>query len=336
MAASVEETLVVRMEATLTRFENQMRKAQKVTNDSANAMEKRMASANAKMAASSERAAAGISRVMQVSGAGRFVLQNTANQIGDIAVQMGSGTSASRALGQQLPQLLGGFGALGGSLGLVAPLLGTVAALGIPLGIALATAGQGAQDAGKAIENLEKAVNEYMAAASAAGETTEELQEKFGSQAAEIRETLALLREISLAKALDGLKVAVESIDVSRLAFLVGLFQQGPGEIQAFSDNYNSALQQLREQLNLSGEDAVRLLDAINALNSSAGPEQVVASARALNALMLEVYGSTAVRPSCATWRSGWPRRTLPQAGSSAAWRAYRALQAARWRPPRS
>jgi cell division protein ZapA (FtsZ GTPase activity inhibitor) len=260
-------------------------------------MEKRFGQMGDRMAANANRAATGLSRITQASGRSRFVLQNTANQLGDIAVQISGGTSASRAMSQQLPQLFGGFGALGGALGVVGPLLGTVAAVGLPVAIALANMGEGAQDAGKAISNLEKAVNEYMQAAEAAGSTTEELQEKFGSQAEAIRGTLVLLREISLAKAMDGLKVAVESIDVSRLSFLVGTFQQGSGEVQAFADNYNRALDELRERFNLTGADAVRLLAAINTLNGSAGPEQVVASARDLNAVMLDIYGSTADIP---------------------------------------
>jgi len=53
-------------------------------------------------------------------------IQNTAFQLGDFATQVGAGTSASIALGQQLPQLLGGFGALGA-------VLGAVVAVGVPL-----------------------------------------------------------------------------------------------------------------------------------------------------------------------------------------------------------
>lgn len=53
-------------------------------------------------------------------------IQNAAFQMGDFAVQVGAGTSASIALGQQLPQLLGGFGVLGA-------VLGAVVAIAVPL-----------------------------------------------------------------------------------------------------------------------------------------------------------------------------------------------------------
>jgi lambda family phage tail tape measure protein len=46
-----------------------------------------------------------------------FRIQNTSFQLSDLVVQMEMGVPASRALGQQLPQLLGGFGPLGAVVG---------------------------------------------------------------------------------------------------------------------------------------------------------------------------------------------------------------------------
>lgn len=50
-------------------------------------------------------------------------IQNVSLQVGDFAVQVGSGTDATRALSQQLPQLLGGFGAFGAVAGAAAAIL---------------------------------------------------------------------------------------------------------------------------------------------------------------------------------------------------------------------
>jgi len=63
-----------------------------------------------------------------VSRSRRFQLgvQNASFQMADFATQVGAGTSASIALGQQLPQLLGGFGILGA-------VLGAVVAVAVPL-----------------------------------------------------------------------------------------------------------------------------------------------------------------------------------------------------------
>ncbi|MGA1373160.1 MAG: hypothetical protein ACO3Z6_16350, partial [Pseudomonadales bacterium] len=49
--------------------------------------------------------------------------QNASYQLQDFIVQVQNGTSASRALSMQLPQLLGGFGAVGAAAGVAAGLL---------------------------------------------------------------------------------------------------------------------------------------------------------------------------------------------------------------------
>lgn len=54
-------------------------------------------------------------------------IQNTSFQLSDLIVQMEMGVPASRALGQQLPQLLGGFGPLGAVLGVATGALLTFA-----------------------------------------------------------------------------------------------------------------------------------------------------------------------------------------------------------------
>jgi hypothetical protein len=70
------------------------------------------------------------------SGAGRASIQNFAFQVQDFAVQVAGGTAASRALAQQLPQLLGGFGVLGAVVGAAVAVL-------VPLGASLFTAVEG-------------------------------------------------------------------------------------------------------------------------------------------------------------------------------------------------
>lgn len=62
----------------------------------------------------------GLGRLGNVSGRTRAQIQNTSYQLQDIAVQLSAGTRASVVFGQQIPQLLGGFGALGAVLGVVA------------------------------------------------------------------------------------------------------------------------------------------------------------------------------------------------------------------------
>jgi hypothetical protein len=65
-------------------------------------------------------------------------IQNIAYQMGDFATQVGAGTSASIALGQQLPQVFVGMGATGAVIGLVA-------AVAIPLARAFGQIGTNAE-----------------------------------------------------------------------------------------------------------------------------------------------------------------------------------------------
>lgn len=76
------------------------------------------------------RAGAVTERTFRRGGGMSRGIQNAAFQFGDLATQIGAGTSASIALGQQLPQLLGGFGVLGA-------VMGAVVAIAVPLTRAL-------------------------------------------------------------------------------------------------------------------------------------------------------------------------------------------------------
>jgi len=73
---------------------------------------RRLTDENNKVSASLRGSAEGFRNV-------RGAVQNASYQVTDFFVQISSGTSATRALTQQLPQLLGGFGAVGAAMGLI-------------------------------------------------------------------------------------------------------------------------------------------------------------------------------------------------------------------------
>ncbi|MDT1060326.1 hypothetical protein RM190_00570 [Paracoccus sp. CPCC 101403] len=84
---------------------------------------KRAATAESSLAASAANTNAALAK--QNASTGKFTsgLQNASYQLQDVIVQVTGGTSAVRALGQQLPQLLSGFGAIGAVVGVVAAAL---------------------------------------------------------------------------------------------------------------------------------------------------------------------------------------------------------------------
>ena len=206
MAQTVEDSLVVRMEASLRKFERQMEAGRRAAVRSATDSERVWSKAGTQITANANRATTGIARLGKVSGAQRFVLQNTANQVGDIAVQLESGTNAFRVMGQQVPQILGGFGALGGALGIMAPLLGTVAALGFPMAAMFLRTGEESEKASKKVKTFSDKLSEAQAAIASAENAMmlasegglDDLQEKYGIVTQKVRELAEALSEIEV------------------------------------------------------------------------------------------------------------------------------------------
>ncbi|WP_287994591.1 hypothetical protein [Acidiphilium sp.] len=202
--AIVEDALVVRMEASLRKFERQMAGGRMAAVKAAKDSEAAWTRASTQLTANANRAASGMSRMFDVSRGGRFVIQNTANQLGDMAVQLESGTNGFRVMGQQLPQILGGFGALGGSLGILAPLLGTVAAIGLPLaGMFFAMGGDAEKSSEKVktfadrLSDAEGAIGRAGAAAEMLGEQgLDRLADRFGEVSDQVLDLAMALYEI--------------------------------------------------------------------------------------------------------------------------------------------
>lgn len=121
-------------------------------------------------------------------------ISNVSFQLQDFAVQVGAGTSASTALAQQLPQLLGGFGAVGA-------VLGTVAAIGIPVAAMLFNMGEGAESLEDRLENLADAVRRVDDTMELAAGGTAAMVDRYGDASVAVRGLVAAMAELSLAQA---------------------------------------------------------------------------------------------------------------------------------------
>ena len=161
-----------------------------------------------------------------LSGQATTQIQNAAFQIGDFAVQVASGTSASRALAQQMPQLLGGFGALGA-------VLGAVVAVGAPLAAMFLSTGDAAEDLKKSMDALEKAVQAYDAAAKNSGETAADLASKFGAATAQAQ---GLYDRIARLQYLDA---------VSAVGTAIGDLSKNFGDLQSYLNVIDNEIAQL-------------------------------------------------------------------------------------------
>ncbi len=304
MAQELSDALVVRIEASLRKFERQMEQARKAAVNGAQGAENAWKRGGKQIAANANQAATGLQRLMNISGRGRFVLQNTANQIGDIAVQMQGGTSASRALSQQLPQLLGGFGALGGSLGLLGPLMGTVAALGFPVATALLAASDEGRKLSDVVSDMDKALGDLEATANIGMMTMDELTERYGENAAAVREVYLELVKVNQQRALNSVQEAMIAAGDELGALEQGLrdFAEAqreflraqdtnsdgfaellPSEIAALEQEMKDSMQRLQDEFGLTTAQVYRIIDALDALKNANGPEEAAEAVRQIS-----------------------------------------------------
>ena len=114
-------------------------------------------------------------------------IQNAGFQISDLIVQMEMGVPASRALGQQLPQLLGGFGPLGAVVGVAAGAF-----------LALAPSLLGSADSAKTLQETIDELSDSIGAMrdlSSELANLDQLAERYGAIDAELVQLLGHMRE---------------------------------------------------------------------------------------------------------------------------------------------
>ncbi|WP_162931788.1 hypothetical protein [Sulfitobacter sp. D7] len=230
----------------------------------------RLAGANAR--------AAGATRGM---GGG---IQNAAYQIGDFAVQVGAGTSASIALGQQLPQLLGGMGVLGA-------VLGAVVAVAIPLASSFLKSGDAAGDLEDAVSDLKSAVSDYNSAVERANSPTEELAEKYGRASDKARHLLRVLSQLARLDAMESIRKGgaqvLEAFDElqGRLDRFDQVLQQG------YSESEPAAVRQVRkikEEYGLTLDQARQLVALMSDYQSADSLDAQAAALQAMSTFLTD------------------------------------------------
>lgn len=206
---------------------------------------------------------AGITRSFgEMSRQSRAQIQNVSYQLQDIFVQIGGGTSVTRALSQQLPQLAGGFGALGAALG-------TVAAIAIPLGAALFATEEKAADFEDRLKSLREAVEEYRSAIANANLTQGEMIEKYAGATQEARKFLAVLQEIASERANTTAAGEAKSI-----ATMFGGFGVGSDRAYTGMTEMQATIERTRKELGLTREEATVLSGALRMLFNAETPQQ--------------------------------------------------------------
>ncbi len=207
--ATDEEKLLLRLEVNATKLINETKKA----NDNFRAQMKKL---DADFQTGNQKVVNGMAnkvRAMNDGAAGmnryRSAIQNTSYQIGDFAVQVAGGTSATRAAAQQLPQLLGGLGVFGAVAGAAAAIL-------IPLAGNLFATENAMDSQVESVKALTKAMGELNAANNAANAANEDpmtLVDRFGAGGAEqAKKVLEIERRMAEVRAQAALSDVTRSI----------------------------------------------------------------------------------------------------------------------------
>lgn len=242
------ERLVVSLEANLTKFQRQMdgagQAADRGTKKAAVAADRNLKTIEDRAG----KAAANINRSLDKVGSGRSAgLQNFSFQLQDIIVQVQGGTSAVRALSQQLPQMLGGFGPMGAVAGVAVGLLGgLVTQLGLFGGASTLSADQ--------LDQLNSALDSNKEATQAAAEGYDPLIAKLANFTQLQKAAFIVQQKTTLGAELKELE--------GQIATVSGAVQSNVSEIRdqmrsMFSDNLEDPqllllgkrFQELREQL---------------------------------------------------------------------------------------
>lgn len=216
-------------------------------------------------------------------------LQNIGFQVGDFATQVGAGTSATQALGQQLPQLLGGFGAIGA-------VAGAAAAIMIPLGSAILKTAMDSETLTERMDGLEASTEAMSEAAQRAATPLADLRAEYGDLADEIaraNEAQAFFtaqlakRDLVGAAGKASRELFGGGVDRASIRDLTGISGPSAGE------QYALRMIKLADTLGGSAEQAHALNDALVELGRAKGPEDVVAITDRLLAILRSAPNAT-------------------------------------------
>ncbi|MGA0615626.1 hypothetical protein [Paracoccus sp. KR1-242] len=244
-------TALIKSLSDATRAEAMMTKALAETQKQerlAEAQRQRLAKTTDELARSTQAAANQNSRLNSLGAAfskNGAAIQNFGRQAQDVAVQVGMGTSAFRALGQQLPQLLDSFGPLGA-------VIGTVAAVALPFAANLFEAEEAAADLSESTDALAASVDAVRTAFMQSQQPLAEWGTYSVSAAEGLRSLSSAMLALSQANAAVQMSSTLEAINAQTAAV----------DEQALAW---TRLEQLREDLQNFDPSGGTNLEAVNA-----------------------------------------------------------------------
>ncbi|MDQ7776281.1 MAG: hypothetical protein Q4615_10510 [Paracoccus aminovorans] len=180
-------------------------------------------------------------------------IQNASYQVGDFAVQIASGTDATRALAQQMPQLLGGFGMFGA-------LAGAAVAIGGALLPVFMDLGDSAEDNKKALDELADAQDALNRSFEIATAPLGDLIEKYGVAAVRVREMAIMQMQLNVA--------AAKSTLADTVADLSDATERYTSVSAVFYSQTADALDAIEQDFGLTGDAAWDFIEKMKSLES--------------------------------------------------------------------
>lgn len=206
-----------------------------------------------------------------MSGQMRGQIQNVSYQLQDVFVQIAGGTSATRALSQQLPQLASGFGAVGA-------VIGTVLAVAIPFVASILNMEEEAIDLDKSIKSLVEGLEALREAQQNAAMPIDQLIEKYGALADEMgrvfQNHLAIARQELEAMGASIEKAIGATADLTDMVTRFDSLKQAVDAGVISYDEYIRLLRDLEQQFGFTAAQALQYQNLMDAVASAQGPEQ--------------------------------------------------------------
>lgn len=248
----------------------------------------------------------------KVSGASTAQVANLGAQFNDIGVMLAAGQSPLQLAVQQGTQINQVFAQMGGGTAALRGVAAGIASMINPMSLATigfiaggaallywaqsAIAGRNeAVDMEKAVDSLNNAVSDVSSFNQRARASLIELSEEFGENARAVRDNAQALRDLAAVKAVIALEDTVQAlagsvseaiVEFERLEGLSGRNAGRGGEIR------KAQIEALAAEVGFTADEARRLREAFAELSTAEGLDGATASAQALYAQMIDIFGS--------------------------------------------
>lgn len=270
LTMEVNDADVIRAATSLDRMTASGRQAQGASQQMT-AAKRTEAIAHDQVAAAVDRSSARMSAATSRQRNFGIAVQQAGYQVGDFFTQIASGTFWMVSLSQQLPQLLGMFGALGSVAGAAVAMLGAYA-------LYQRNAKRDAESFEDSLEGLNKTLAAHRDFADNAATSQADLAEKFGASTERARELLGLMETMA--------KVDLESFGKDALSTLVGPGTFGTSRERTSSLNEIQDMFSLRRSRGLRSGADVPALEYMQAEQNAAGANGLDARIQATETLL--------------------------------------------------